>query len=339
MSSIAASLHRPDQIEVSFRTIGTNLLLVILMIVLLGTPSELINDAWMSHYDEITGWFPSRMSDWLRRHTTDPKLPTPPPAAHSPVATPRRIAILAAFAFVSAMIYGFLDPNFGFNSASAASVISLTAALGLLTAAWELPTIWWMHRKSEQRLFLRVYPAVIPVSILCVLASRVFHIAPGFLIGAVGAAAVASGEATHEQEAKGVLACSLGVLLATAMAWMLWIPIDAHLGAIKHPGFVMALLDSMLATIVVSGLQMLVFGLLPLHFVKGEPLKKWSFLAWSGLFGTAVFGVLWLVVHPTGGLSDNIIPSVKTLAPFVGIAVAAAGVWAYFRYRRAPTLA
>lgn len=326
-SVIPASLHRPSELGFDFKTLATNFLLALLMIILVSLPPSLFNDTWSGHQDEIKGWFP-----WLRSRSEDDDIPVE--HKHRRWRNPW---VLAGFGVISSVIYGFLDPHFGLDRASMSLVLGLSVAFLLLTIAWELPAIWWTHRRTEQRLGLRVFPAVVPLAVVCVAFSRIAHFQPGFLIGAVAGAVALSGESNEKDEGRGVLGCALAVAVLSVVAWFAWAPISSHLSTDSHPAFFLLVADAALATIVISGLQMLIFGLLPVRFVKGDPLRRWSTATWLGLVGFASFGLMWLVVHPkaAGGLGAQATPVVKTVAPFIALAIGSIAFWAYFRVREA----
>jgi len=88
--------------------------------------------------------------------------------------------------------------------------------------------------------------------------------------------------------------------------------------------------------ILVLGLEATAFGLMPLRFLPGYAVYRFSRLAWAALFGLSVFAFLHLLIEPDAGYLDTLTPSAfiaacGVFALFGGLSLA---TWAYFRFRR-----
>jgi hypothetical protein len=125
----------------------------------------------------------------------------------------------------------------------------------------------------------------------------------------------------------------LGVAL---LAWLVWWPVSNAAGDASHPSFLLLVVDSVLVGTVIAGLQWLVFGLVPMTFLRGGTLFKYSKLLWALLIGAGAFVLLFLVLHPVGGLSEGLQPVVSSLIPFFVSAAGSIVFWGYFRFRRPP---
>jgi len=83
-------------------------------------------------------------------------------------------------------------------------------------------------------------------------------------------------------------------------------------------------------------LQWMVFGLVPMTFLRGGSLFRYSRILWAFMIGLGAFTLLYLVLHPVGGLSDSLQPVVSSLIPFIVLALGSIAFWAYFRFRPTP---
>ena len=100
------------------------------------------------------------------------------------------------------------------------------------------------------------------------------------------------------------------------------------------PGNGTLFLDAALSTLWVTGLQAVIFGLLPLRFLYGEKLVKWSPVCWIAIEGAALFVFVHAVARPGGGSEGH--ASSATIWSMFGLlglfTLGALGVWAWFRF-------
>jgi hypothetical protein len=182
--------------------------------------------------------------------------------------------------------------------------------------------------KGGDRGTLRVYPAALVVAMACVLVSRLADFQPGYLYGIVAGFAFTT-QLSREDEGRSAAFAAVAGLAASVAAWVAWIPVrDAVDGA--DPNVVRLILDAVLATMFVGGLQALVFGFVPVRFLPGAKVWAWSKRAWVALFAIGTFGFLHVLLHP----EDEYDGSVTTMVVlFVSFSLASGAFWAYFRYR------
>jgi hypothetical protein len=108
----------------------------------------------------------------------------------------------------------------------------------------------------------------------------------------------------------------------------------AEAAARGEPAFATIIADGLLGAIVVAGIEGLVLGLIPLRFLPGETLVKWSRVAWVGLFLCGLFLYAHFFVRPAVGDDAAPGPSVVTaVGLFVVFAVVSIAFWGYFRFR------
>jgi hypothetical protein len=174
------------------------------------------------------------------------------------------------------VIYSAVDQNFGFNTSTLALLISLTLALGFVTALFEGGKILLSSRMFRGSAQLRLHPLGIAVAVISVAVSRLITIHPGIILGFVAGAAVAG----HDRSQEGKITfipmvvtffCSLGAL-ALVGPFREWSNESAEWYAVIP--------ETVAVTVFVSGLEGLVFNLLPITFLEGRTVWDWSRLAW-----------------------------------------------------------
>jgi hypothetical protein len=137
-----------------------------------------------------------------------------------------------------------------------------------------------------------------------------------------------------EGRAAALAAGSLG--LVAFVAWLVWTGVHSSLG--DAPGFGAVWFDTFLAAVFVAGLEGMAFGLVPMRFLAGAQVLRWSRWVWGLLFGAGLFAFLQLLAHPGRGYgpTDSAVPFVTALALFVGFGAVSVGFWAWFRYKTPP---
>jgi len=126
-------------------------------------------------------------------------------------------------------------------------------------------------------------------------------------------------------------------LLAVA-AWfgLLWVaPLNPSQGA---PGPTLVALQTALVMALVAGVELSVFGMLPVRFLPGEKVYHWNRRVWAILLGIAVFGFVHILVNPRHGyLADATrTPMLTIVVLLLCFGLGSVVFWAYFRFRRVP---
>jgi len=308
-TGFAAALARPDEVSTDPLILAQSALLALVIVLLMPFPASLFNSTLEEHYDEVRGWFPrlprglgTFWGSWLG---------------------------VAAFVAISALLYGFLDPDFGPSAESAAEVVGIGIGILLTAVAFQLPQL--LAHRGEAGTRLRVLPGTIVVALVCVVISRLTGFLPGYVYGLILGFAFAS-ELSPAGEARRTAAAG-GLMLALAVvAWLASAALGDPAADPAIPGIV---LQTVLAALVVGGLEGVVFGLLPLRFLQGEVLFGWNRLAWCVLFGHGVFAFAHVLINPASGyLADSSrTPLLTIVALFVGFAIVSFAFWGYFRFR------
>jgi hypothetical protein len=216
----------------------------------------------------------------------------------------REVVTFAAVLVVGSVIGGNRDPAFGLNLASLANLIGTIVALAALIAApWAAAMLYRRMRHYPAKFVWRAIPAGLVVAFLSVVASRLTHFEPGYLYGLV--CGVAFAHKLKETEEGHVVALeSLAILTISLLSWLAFVPVDS---AALRPGsgFGIALLDDLLASAVVGGIVGVAIGLLPLRFLPGGVLFKWSRAVWGVLMAIALFGIVAIMLNPSSAPVNN----------------------------------
>ena len=356
----------PTQITLDPIVVAQSVAITAGVIVLVPFPSALFNNTLEENYAEVTGWLSrlsaalrrlwDRLVGWIRtqianRQTKAPEsggAPLAPPAADSipsgagssPVQgqdqnkwrSPLRIV---GFVLLTALLYAFLDPTFGFSLDSLATFAGLAIGLFVVLVAYGLPLIV-LSRRDRFSLTIRALPATLFIGLLCVVVSRLADFQPGYLYGLIIGFFFAHGvERRLEGRAEAVAAGAS--LLAALIAWVL---LALLRGSGSQPGDLFpVLLEAAMVTIVVAGLENAVFAMLPLRFMPGAAVYAWDRRVWIALMALGMFGFAHVLLNPAEGagyLADTTRTSFFTLIALLAVfGVASVLFWAYFRFRPA----
>ena len=361
----------PTQITLDPIVVAQSVAITAGVIVLVPFPSALFNNTLEENYAEIMGWLArikaglnrlwSRVVAWVRRQIANRRRPASAPAsdaaapavpaapiavpsvaaaapetAAAPAADPWRSPLrIAGFVMLTALLYAFLDPTFGFSLDSLATFAGLAVGLFVVLLAYGLPLIF-LSRRDGVALTVRALPATLLIGLLCVLVSRIADFQPGYLYGLVIGFFFAHGvERRVEGRAEAVAAAAS--LLAALIAWVL-LALLRNSGS--QPGDIFpVLLEAAMVTIVVAGLENAVFAMLPLRFMPGAAVYAWDRRVWVALLAVGLFGFAHVLLNPAEGagyLADTTRTSFFTLILLLAVfGISSVLFWAYFRFRPA----
>jgi hypothetical protein len=358
----------PTQITLDPIVVAQSVAITAGVIVLVPFPSALFNNTLEENYAEVMGWLArinaglnrlwSRVVAWVRRQIanrrpptsapgSDPAVPAAPIAlpsvaapapetAAAPAADPWRSPLrIAGFVLLTALLYAFLDPTFGFSLDSLATFAGLAVGLFVVLLAYGLPLIF-LSRREGFGLTVRALPATLCIGLLCVLVSRIADFQPGYLYGLIIGFFMAHGvERRVEGRAEAVAAAAS--LLAALIAWVL---LALLRGSGSQPGDIFpVLLEAAMVTIVVAGLENAVFAMLPLRFMPGAAVYAWDRRVWVALLAAGLFGFAHVLLNPAEGagyLADTTRTSFFTLILLLAVfGISSVLFWAYFRFRPA----
>lgn len=288
--------------------------LAALLVFLMPFPSQLFNSTLETHEDEVRRWF---------------RLDRLGGVAGGIGAFWASWPGVTLFTVLAAVLYGFLDPGFGFDVGSLATFLGLLLGIVLVTVAFAIPLVL-AHRRHGERPSLKVVPVSLLIGVACVLLSRLTSFQPGYLYGLLIGLAFAR-ELSAAEEGR---ATAIGALLMLGVACVAWI----GLGVIPDgDDFGRVVGRTALAALMVAGLEGVVFGLLPMRFLPGEPLYRWNRVLWAALLLVGAFAFFHILINPASGyLSDTSRTPLFTVAALLlGFSLVSVAFWAWFRFRPA----
>ena len=284
-------------------------------LLLVGLPAELLESTIRSNYDRAFGWLGR-----LRRRVGRMLAPVARALANPWVGS--SLTILAA-----AILLGFADPDFGFNGASVRLVIAMVLAVVAINIGISLIVMRVARRAFDVSALLKPMPAALAIVGISVLVSRLAGISPGFLFGIVLGIAYARELKLRDEARLGVL----GVGLTIAAGLIAWLGYGLASAIASGPGFANNLIIETLAAITLEALGTLVIALLPIEFLDGRTIFRWSKLAWLGLYALTAVVFLFVVVPLSdnwGTMSAPVFGWGTLFAVFAAVAIV---TWAIFR--------
>jgi hypothetical protein len=332
--AIVSYIGGPDRGSVDPAVVATNVLLTLLVLFLFGLTAEIFNSTMDANRDEVHGW-------WARLFRGPLALLAALNVSGTSLghlsgsgrigSTARVLLILSLLG----IIYGFLSPDFGWNPQSLILIVSLIVGLGFLTFFSEGSATRLATSRYRADASIELYGTAIVVAILAVVVSRLVDFSPGLVYGFIASAVIVAPVALAKRDdATLVLVPAFGVLIISLLAWLLLGPVRAAAaGGEPLP----ALAESILAMIVIGGLEGLFITMIPLTFLDGATVKNWSRLGWALVFGVVTF--LWwqLLLNQDAAYlgafeQTNVRVVLATLGVFM---LTTGGLWSYFRFRPA----
>jgi hypothetical protein len=334
--AIVSYIGGPDGGSVDPAVVATNILLTLLVLFLFGLTAEVFNSTMDANRDEVHGWwvrlFRGPLAFLAALNFSGASLGHL--SGSGRIGSTARVLLILS---LLGIIYGFLSPDFGWNPQSLILIVSLIVGLGFLTFFSEGSATRLATSRYRAKASIKLYGTAIIVAILAVVVSRLVDFSPGLVYGFIASAVIVAPVALAKRDdATLVLVPAFGVLIVSLLAWLLLGPVRvAAAGGEPLP----ALAESILAMIVIGGLEGLFITLIPLTFLDGATVKNWSRLGWALVFGVVTF--LWwqLLLNQDASYlgafeQTNVRVVLATLGVFM---LTTGGLWSYFRFRPATT--
>lgn len=312
-----------DQIPTIDRIVRTPLLLVaagglaLAILLLVAFPAELLNSTLASNTRRIGRWY-AAIDAGVER------------ATERFAAVTRTRALAAAVLVVAAsLIFGFIDPNYGFDPVSLRMTFSLAIGLFIVTyvASWISGAIITRAWNIETRISLQ--PAALVFAVLGVIVARLLEFSPGFLIGLViGLDLLTRVGAPHRVRAT---LTNIGVIVGLAV--LAWVGFSVMTGLVTaEPTAVWMLVSDALVATTSEGLTAALAALMPLGFLQGHEIFRHSKRLWAATFA-AVAAIFALIVLPTAdtGPGDAAQMGFWVLV-MAGFAVVTLSLWAVLHF-------
>jgi hypothetical protein len=325
-STIATSLEPITKAFPVGKWLLFDALFALLAMLLITFPAQLFNRTLDENYPEITAILHARLPfarGVLVRGESE--------------RARRSLIVLITVVVLGSVLGGLNDPTFGFNGHSADTLVAVLAtftvgvvisiSVGVAYRAWQ---------RVDRTPSPHARPAGLAVAIVCVVVSRLTHFEPGYLYGVVAGAAFQT-KLTRRQQGHEVALLSLTTLGVAVGAWALWTPVrDA--ASTTHPGALLLVADTLLASLFVAGVVNTVINLIPLESLAGRTLFRWHRGAWAATFFVSAFLLVDVMLLPAAREQRaSKAPIVVTLGLFAAFAAFSLAFNRYFalRHRKA----
>ncbi|MFC6085963.1 FGLLP motif-containing membrane protein [Sphaerisporangium aureirubrum] len=277
-SLVSRAVPAPDELTLTARVLVGSAVFAGLIMLLLGFPAELFNKTFENSKGIGTRW--RRLRD-LRAAL-----------GRLPMWLQFGVASLAATGL--ALFAGQVDPwNWRTAVAQLVAVVVVTLTFTMVGEAI-------LHWTSRDRGRFRLLPGGLVVAACFALVSRMLGLTPGYVYGLITTYVYVDdrGEeaerGTEEDGGRAVLVAAVATLGLSLMCWLVWTPVDAAADRGNLADLVL-LGDATLASIFVTGVQTVLFGLIPLPFLDGHKLTRWSWTLWGVVMAVAAFAFVYIV--------------------------------------------
>jgi hypothetical protein len=317
-----------SQVSTDPKVVGTNLFLALLLIFLILMSAAVFNTTLEENSIEIHAFFNRVIAPFVAISFF-----TGDPAAAG--ASPRTVAIRNAVILgLAALIYGFLDPEFGFNESSLVLITCLIVGIAVTTYVYDGGQILLTRHRYGLPATMAIFPLAIVIACVSVVISRFTDIHPGVVYGFVAAAAIPVSR-LPDRKSEGIIVFWPMLVLAALsfIAWLLLAPIRT---LDTNNSVWAAILEGVMLAIFVGGLQGVLFNLAPFEFQDGNKVLRWNKLAWVGLTVVLTFFFFHVFLNPSNQI-DGALRSTSVWVMFA-ICLGLWGItlltWLYFHFHR-----
>lgn len=261
------------------------------------------------------------------------------PGSARPRSLPRAPRLqVAAFFLLSALCTVAVEPNIALDASTYALAASLLIAIPLTVLAYAGLAESYRRRVSRVRAFPHLVPGALVVALALGVVSRSAHLVPGYVYGLFLAFTHAGLRRLPDREEGRATALGAWALAGLgAVAWVWRIPVEHILDGDAAPAFGWILVENVLTQTYIAAVVGLVFGLLPIRFLDGHLLWKWSRWGWAAVYAVALFLFMLTLLDPTGvttgATREMWVRAVWLFGTFLVLSVA---FWAVFRLRPGP---
>ena len=281
--------------------------------------SVLFNQTMQENRSEMSGWFKR-----VRVPVARPKLPG--------IGGRAEAALTWAGVLVGmGLIYGFLEPDFGFNGHSLVLFLSVVIGVGVVGFFYSGLEAWARRRTLASVVQVKAFPLALAVAAVSVVLSRVLGLQPGVVYGFAASCVVLSGNAESRLEGKALAVPITACLCLSVACWLFVGPVrEVPVGWLSH------LLEGVAVIVFIGGLEGLLINLIPLDVMDGSKIYRWNRRIWVALLLVSAFLFWHVLLNTQRSYFDSLrtASSATVLAGFLLYAAAGIGLWAYFRLRK-----
>jgi hypothetical protein len=309
--TFATALPSPVETRWDLAAVLPSLALTLLLLAALALPVGLLNRAAAEQ--------PDRVESLLARLRVPPGVGRPAPGAF--------LTAVAITAVAGAVLLGFLTPAFPFDTSAPALLVGLVVAFLVVTAAQQGTQLLYVTRWWGVRCHVGPVPGFLLLGAISVVLSRSVGLEPGLVLGILVAFRTARPLRTDEEGP----AVALAATALTAVGGLAWTVRESLVGAAGAPGtFLADAVATALTATAVSAAANLVFALVPLAFLPGAALLRWSPVLWALFACTGGFAFVHLAMPPA---ADAVAGRAGVLAVVLAVyLLLAGGLWAWLRH-------
>ncbi|MEP7217046.1 MAG: FGLLP motif-containing membrane protein [Anaerolineaceae bacterium] len=324
LPEVLRAMPRLEEISVEGGTVATNLALAGITLWVLFS-SVLLNQVLQEHraeIDERTGRLTRPIRGFARR------------ARRSGTPNGARILAPVFVLLLTGLIYGFLDPSFGFNRSSAVMFFSVVLGVGVVTYVCSGLEALMTRRTFDIAAAVRPYPASLVVAAASVAITRIIGLQPGAIYGFVASCAIlGTGQIDERRQGRVTIFPVVTAIILAVAAVLLIEPLRAN------DSVASSLLGQVIIgagiIVFVGGIEGVAFNMIPLSVTDGGKLFRWHRTVWVAVSLVAVFLFWHVLLNRDRQYFDALrqAKSLSVLALFLAYTGLSFGLWAYFRWR------
>lgn len=273
----ASSIVSPSHLSLDPAVIGTNFLLALLFFLIIGTSCSVFSNVLEDYRGEMHRFIQNLPILSLLYDTGETE-------------RLRRTVILAAVLVLTGLIQAYISPDFSLFTLENIGMWIVTT-VSVIVASYTKDIVRFLVAKVWRcRALFQAHLMGIALALICVIVSRTFDIAPGFLFG------IPIGFYVYSQrleDNEGFLEW-LGILTMFAGGIASWV---LALFLTKYE-----VLHDLLILLIVVLIEGAFFELFPFNHVPGAAIRAWRPWVWGGTFVFGIFLLLHTLFNPESSL-------------------------------------
>lgn len=327
----------PSEISTDPPVVGTNLTLTLILALLFGLISTMLNNLLREKEQRLEEWLSIFYLDrlWgLFRSSTGPAI------QRGCLGTPILLLVFAVYGIIFAYVQegqNIFDPQ----GTQLAVVLAMAVTLVSLSGDVAQRQVAWVWGKTAT---YGIYPMNVVLVIFTTLFSRIFGLIPGILYGVPGGIDI---DMENEPRFRDVVLIVVTIVVLVSIGlggWgvVAWLHAvgdkDLSLTALEFAGPLVALAQTMGLALMVLALETAFFEMAPVAYTMGGRLFRWNALAWAIFFAPITFAFLHVILNPKSQYLDAFSQIGVTLLMTLVIllAVATAFIWVFLTFAEPP---
>ncbi len=334
--SLTQSIPAPQQVSTAPDVIGSNILLAILMAMVFGVCSTMIDGMLRDEEPRIRAWLNalglSKIPGTLRKVF---QWTLGRSVKRGCLTLPLIIMILALYG----IIFAFLERGTSlFSREGAFLAVGMAFTVGLISFSGDIARRI-MGRIWRTDSAFHLYPINLGVAVFTVIASHLFGLTPGLAFGTPGGADMDMPDAVRERRERALALVTIGLIaffvlagwsLSAGVVHLLGQPIDTRIAETVAP--LASGVQNVSLILFMIGLETLFFTMLPVPTAEGNAVFKWNKWIWAAMFVPVAFLFSHTLLNPQSGFLDSfLVSNVRFLwATLLIVSGITGGMWFYF---------